>query len=158
MNQLEGWEVESADGCEQTIDYTAHQPLHTFLAEKHGSDDTRFDYVFDCVGDQTLYEHSPPFLKPGGKFICLSGGKWMGIPAVLKNNVWPKFLWGSTPRTYRLLGLAPNGEYMREVVRLVEEGVIKKVPIDSEYGMEQAVEVSYLRVLFVGWSWVLTRW
>lgn len=80
----------------------------------------------------------------------------MGIPAVLKNNVWPKFLWGSTPRTYRLLGLAPNGEYMREVVRLVEEGVIKKVPIDSEYEMEQAVEVSYLRVLLFGWACVLT--
>lgn len=87
-----------------------------------------------------MYEKSPPFLKPEGKYISLVGGKTHGILPVLKNNLWPKFLWG-TPRTYKILGLAPAGEYMREVVKLVEQGVIKKVPIDSEYSMEQAVEV-----------------
>lgn len=69
------------------------------------------------------------------------GGKTNGVLPYLKNNIRPKFLWG-IPRTYKILGLAPGGEYMREVVKYVEEGVIKKVPIDSEYSMEQAVEVS----------------
>ncbi|KAH8906849.1 NAD(P)-binding protein [Coniochaeta sp. PMI_546] len=125
-------------GADETIDYTAHEPLYEFLAEKHGRE--QFDFVFDCVGHQILYEKSPPFLKPAGKYISLVGGKTHGILPVLKNNLWPKFLWG-TPRTYKILGLAPAGEYMREVVKLVEQGVIKKVPIDSEYSMEQAVEV-----------------
>lgn len=127
----------------QTIDYTKHEPLYEYLAERFG--DEQLDYVFDCVGHQVLYEKSPPFLKAQGKYISLVGGRTHGILPVLKNNVWPKFLWG-TPRTYKILGLAPSGEHMREVTKLVEEGVIKKVPIDSEFSMEQAVEVSILCV------------
>ncbi|OIW27673.1 zinc alcohol dehydrogenase [Coniochaeta ligniaria NRRL 30616] len=132
-------------GADETIDYTAHEPLYEFLAQKHGDEQQQFDYVFDCVGHQVLYERSPAFLKPGGKYISLVGGKTHGVLPVLKNNLWPKFLWG-TPRTYKILGLAPAGEYMREVAKLVEDGVIKKVPIDSEYSMEQAVE-GYERVI-----------
>jgi NADPH:quinone reductase-like Zn-dependent oxidoreductase len=109
------------------------------LAETRQSE--QFDYIFDCVGREDLYNNSIPYLKPEGKYISLVGGKTHGVVPFLKNNLWPKIL-GGTPRTYKILGLAPNGEYMREVARLVEEGVIKEVPIDSEFSMEQAVEVS----------------
>jgi NADPH:quinone reductase-like Zn-dependent oxidoreductase len=109
------------------------------LAEKFGGE--KLDYVFDCVGHQILFERSVPYLKPEGKYISLVGGKTHGVLPTLKNNLWPKFL-GGTPRTYKILGLAPSGEYMQEVVKLVEEGIIRKVPIDSEFSMEQAVEVS----------------
>jgi NADPH:quinone reductase-like Zn-dependent oxidoreductase len=123
----------------QIIDYTVHQPLHEYLTQKHGEE--QFDYVFDCVGDQGLYERSPPFLKPEGRFICLVGGRTQGVYPFLRNNLLPRFL-GGTPRTYKIIGLMPSGEYMREVVRYVEQGLIKRVPIDSEWRMEQAVEVS----------------
>ncbi|KAB5583621.1 hypothetical protein GE09DRAFT_986167 [Coniochaeta sp. 2T2.1] len=132
-------------GADETIDYTAHEPLHQHLAEKY-SGDNQFDYIFDCVGDQVLYEKSPPYLKPEGKFICLVGGKTQGVVPYVKNNLWPTRIFWGTPRTYKILGLAPAGELQREVVRMVEKGWIKTVPVDSEFGMEEAVE-AYERVL-----------
>ena len=42
------------------------------------------------------------------------------------------------------MGLGPAGELQREVVKMVEKGWIKTVPIDSEFGMEEAIEVSFL--------------
>lgn len=70
------------------------------------------------------------------------GGKTQGVVPYVKNNLWPTRIFWGTPRTYKILGLAPAGELQREVVRLVEKGWIKTVPVDSEFGMEEAVEVS----------------
>lgn len=128
----------------QTIDYKKHDPLHAYLAQRHAEE--QFDFIFDCVGDQVLFEQCTPFLKPAGKFICLTGGKSQGVIPYVKNNLRPVFL-GGTPRTYRILGLSPSGDLMRDVVKAYNERRIKEVPIDSEYGMEEVVEVSSLLML-----------
>lgn len=123
----------------QTIDYKAHEPLHAYLSQKHAEE--QFDFIFDCVGDQVLFEQSPPFLKATGKFICLTGGKSQGVIPYIKNILRPSFL-GATPRTYRILGLTPSGDLMRDVVKACNEGGIKQVPVDSEYGFDEVIEVS----------------
>lgn len=94
------------------------------------------------MGDQELFGQSAPYLKPDGKFICLTGGKSQGVIPYLKSCV-PTFL-GGTPRKFTILSLSPSGDLMRDVVESYEQGKIKTVPIDSEYSMEDVVEVSEL--------------
>jgi NADPH:quinone reductase-like Zn-dependent oxidoreductase len=126
--------------CRQTIDYQKNAPLPTYLAQTHGEE--QFDFIFDCVGDQELFGQSSPYLKPDGKFICLSGGKSQGLIPYVKSCL-PAFL-GGTPRKFTILGLSPSGDLMRQIVKSYEEGKIKTVPIDSEYSMEDVLDVSLL--------------
>lgn len=79
-------------------------------------------------------------MKPAGKVISLVGGATHGIWPFLRNSVRPRFL-GGTPRTYKLLGLKPAGDLHRQVAKWVNEGLIKEVPIDSEYSMEDVLKV-----------------
>ena len=115
-----------------------HDPLEEHLAERFG--EKQFDAVFDCVGNQRLYTRSPGYLKPEGKFVCIVGGWSQGVVPFVNNKMRPCFL-GGTPRSYQLFLLSASGEIAREVAALVEQGVIKQALIDSEFPMEQAVEV-----------------
>lgn len=74
--------------------------------------------------------------------ISLVGGASHGVWPFLRNCVWPRFL-GGTPRTYKILGLAPAGELQRQVAQWVNEGLIKEVPIDSEYSLENVLQVCH---------------
>lgn len=96
------------------------------------------------MGDFELYRDSPAYLKPNGKFICLSLGSSNGVVPLLKSFL-PTFL-GGTPRKFTTLNLSPSGDLMREVVRSYEEGKIKSIPIDSEYSMEDVLD-AYDRVI-----------
>ncbi|KAH8898250.1 NAD(P)-binding protein [Thozetella sp. PMI_491] len=121
-------------GADEVVDYKAHDPLEVFLAEQ--CKEEPFNYVFDTVGSQPLYRNSPKYLKPEGRFISIAGGKSQGIVPVIKNNLIPTFL-GGTPRTFRLLGLAPAGSIAKEAAKLVEDGSIKNGLIDSEFAFEE---------------------
>src|SRR5690349_2822882 len=97
--------------------------------------------MFDCVGTDVLFEQSQGYLKPEGKYISLVGGKSQGLVPFVKYNVWWRLVGGNS-RTFKIMGLAPSGDLAREVAALVEKGVIKRLPIGSEYSMAEAVEVS----------------
>ena len=85
-----------------------------------------------------------PYLKSTGLFLNIVGGASEGVVPWVKGTLWPKFL-GGTPRRYKILGLVPGGNLQREVVRWVNEELIKEVVIDSEYEMEDVIKVSVRR-------------
>lgn len=97
--------------------------------------------IFDCVGDGTLFEKSPGYLKPAGKFINIVGGSTQGVVPFIKYKLWPKLL-GGVPRSYQILGLGPSGEWANSALKLVEEGLVKRIPLDSELRLDEAVQVT----------------
>jgi hypothetical protein len=121
------------------IDYKSHTSLEVHLAEKFKSEP--FDCIFDCIEPQALYSNSPKYLKEGRKFITIVGGRSQGIVPFLRNKCIPVFL-GGTPRAFKLMGLAPAGQYAQQAMKWGEEGLVQEVPIDSEYPFEQVPEVS----------------
>lgn len=120
------------------VDYRVHNLLEEHLAHRFGEE--QFDAVLDCVGSQALYTNSPRYLKPEGKFINIVGGWSQGVVPFITNKLRPCFL-GGTPRSYELFLLSASGETAREAAALVEQGIIKKAPIDSVFPMEEVVEV-----------------
>jgi len=99
-----------------------------------------FDIIFDTVGNQALFSHSPAYLKPKGQFLSIAGGRSQGVVPFVRNKMIPSIL-GGTPRTFKILGLNPSGEFAKEVAKWVEKGDIKQVLIDSEYSMDDAIKV-----------------
>ena len=99
-----------------------------------------FDVIVDCVGNQFLYDMCESYLKPEGVFISIVGGDTEGVVPWIKGTIWPKFL-GGTPRKYRILALLPSGSLQREVVQWVDDGHLQEVAIDSEYSMNDVIEV-----------------
>ena len=123
----------------QIVDYKAHESLTAHLAEAYEKEP--FDFIFDTVGDQSLFTHSPKYLKPRGQLISIVGGASNGVGPFVKNKLIPTFL-GGTPRTYKIMGLMPSGQYARETAEWVKKGVVKEVPVDSEFTMAEVIEVS----------------
>ena len=121
------------------MDYTAHQSLTAHLAATYEQEP--FDFIFDTVGDQSLFSHSPKYLRPSGQLISIVGGSSNGVVPFVRNKLIPSFL-GGTPRTYKILALAPNGPYAREVADWAEKGLVKEIPIDAEFAMAEVIEVS----------------
>jgi NADPH:quinone reductase-like Zn-dependent oxidoreductase len=97
----------------------------------------QLDLVIDCVGDDTLFRRSPSYLQPNGKFLSIVG-RAQGIYSFLMHQVRPTML-GGTPRSYKILGLAPSGTGAREVAQLVNDGLVKEILVDSEYRMGDAL-------------------
>lgn len=106
--------------------------------------DQKLDLVVDCVGDDSLYTRSPGYLRPDGRFLCITGGPSQGIYPFLMHQMRPVFLGGS-PINYKILGMGPSGAGAREVAGWVEKGDLKEVTIDSEFGMDE-VKAAYERV------------
>ena len=121
------------------VDYKAHDSLETFLAEKNGSD--KFDCIYDTAGSQPLYSQSAKYLKDGGIFITIVGGRTQGIVPYVRNKLIPTFL-GGTPRAFHILGLTPSGALAKEVADMADSGAIKEALIDSEYSFEDVPKVS----------------
>lgn len=115
-----------------------HSPLERHLAERFGQE--QFDAILDCVGNQPLFTHSPGYLKADGRFISIVGGWSQGVIPFVRNKLIPVFL-GGTPRSYTIFLLIASGDNAKEVAGWIERGLIKQAPIDSEFSMEQAVEV-----------------
>jgi len=90
-----------------------------------------------------MFDASPKFMKPKGKVISLVGGRTHGVVPYVRNILWPRFL-GGTPRTFKILGLAPAGDLQRQVVKWVDDGFINEIPIDSEYDFDDVLKVCIL--------------
>ncbi|ETS75012.1 hypothetical protein PFICI_13496 [Pestalotiopsis fici W106-1] len=123
-------------GADEVIDYTAHDDLHAYLADTYASQ--QLDLIIDCVGDNALFTSSPAYLQPKGRFIEIVPGRTQGIYPFIMNQLRPVIL-GGTPRQYKILGLAPSGKYAHELAHWIEDGLVKEILIDSEYGMKDVV-------------------
>lgn len=121
------------------VDYKDHDSLEAFLAKQYGS--APFNVIYDCVGSTTLFEESDKYLKSGSNFINIVGTRSRGIGGILRDHVLPIAL-GGTPRNLRHVSCSPTGILMKEVVQWVDDSLVKEVPLDSEFAMEDAVEVS----------------
>ncbi|KAK3399515.1 hypothetical protein B0T20DRAFT_478876 [Sordaria brevicollis] len=127
------------------INYKTHAPVTEYLAQlfgtEEGAEEGKLDYIFDCAGSQPLYTHSPSYLKPKGKFISIVGGASQGVVPYVRNKLRPVWL-GGTPREFELLLLLPGSKTVREVGRLIEEGVITRGWVDGGrvWEMEELVE------------------
>ena len=121
----------------QVIDYKAHESVTSHLASTCKSNPLRA--VFDCVGNDELFQKSTNYLDKNGIFITIVGG--VGAGPIVRSKVLPVML-GGVPRRYKLLALWPDGAIAKEVAKWVEEGHFKHFLVDSEYSMEDAVKVS----------------
>src|SRR3569833_2550546 len=75
-----------------------------------------FDIIYDTVGNQALFSHSPAYLKPKGQFLSIAGGRSQGVVPFVRNKMIPSIL-GGTPRTFKILGLNPSCEFAKEVAK-----------------------------------------
>lgn len=122
------------------IDYRVQAPLHDYLSKNYGSEP--FDTILDTIGTQLLFEKSPAFLKPNGKFINVGAmeGFGTGLWSMAKNTLWPRLL-GGIPRSYTFQQTNPDQKTMHYLTRLVEEGKLIVI-IDNVFEMEDALQVS----------------
>ena len=124
------------------IDYQVNQPLHEYLAKEHKG--KPFDAILDTTGTQTLYDHSPAYLKVEG--LCVNVGAFEGTVKTLYNwckNSWLPVVFGGIPRRYIMFNTFPDPKVAGELARMTSEGKLK-VMIDSVFAMEDALQVSLL--------------
>ncbi|KAK4447127.1 putative alcohol dehydrogenase [Podospora aff. communis PSN243] len=128
-------------GADEHVDYARAEPdLEGELERRFGVGEGKgLDWIFDCAGGQALYDRCPGYLKEGGRFVSIVGGRTQGIVPFVRNKLRPVML-GGTPRGFDLLGLSPSGRIAEEVKGWVEKGVVRETPMDSEYKMEDALE------------------
>ena len=121
------------------MDYTAHQKLYEYLGTEYA--DKPFDVIFDCIGVKVLYDHCPKYLKPEGKYLSVGAGSFFqSLWMMFITSWWPSWL-GGVPRQYKSIMTVATGEQQREVIRWFNEGLVRRIPIDSEYSMENALKV-----------------
>lgn len=132
-------------GADEVVDYAGEEArakggVEGVLEGRFGGEG-RLDFVLDCAGGQRLFERSVGFLKEGGRFVSIVGGRSQGVVPFVRNKLRPVVL-GGTPRRYDLLAMMPSGEQAEVMKGWMEKGVVKEVPVDSEWAMEDAVKVS----------------
>lgn len=125
----------------QIIDYKAHEPLTAYLSQTYSETSKSFQGIFDCVGSDDLFRKCAGYLDKNGIFITIVGG--VGAGPIARSKLLPVAL-GGVPRKYKLLALWPDGAIAKEVAKWVEDGHFTQFPMDSEYSMEDAVQVRLL--------------
>ncbi|KAH7631423.1 hypothetical protein B0T09DRAFT_103337 [Sordaria sp. MPI-SDFR-AT-0083] len=125
------------------INYKTYSPVTEFLQRVFGAegDEKKLDFIFDCAGDESIFTNSPGYLKGQGKFISIVGGPSQGIVPYVLHKLRPTWL-GGTPREFELLLLLPSKKTVREVGKLIKEGVIERGVVDGDkvWEMEELVE------------------
>jgi len=132
------------------IDYTAHVPVHQYLAT-HCSNPP-FTSFIDAFGIADLYLHCAPCLAPDKPFVTVGVANARNTyPSILYsmysmmwNKFWPTVLGGGARKYLNINGFVEPG-LLGRVRDLVAEGKLKVV-VDGEWVMEMALEVSSLLV------------
>jgi NADPH:quinone reductase-like Zn-dependent oxidoreductase len=134
-------------GADEVIPYNGSVPVERYLAEAYGGN-KKFDSIIDNVGVQSLYTHSPAYLKEGksllnaGVLPYTGSGIWGAMSLIrdlLANYFWPRFL-GGTDRKYELLATDLVPGLLEKVRVVVASGAVKGV-VDSVWEMEDALKV-----------------
>ncbi|KAK3987525.1 chaperonin 10-like protein [Cladorrhinum sp. PSN332] len=123
----------------EVIDYTQYSNIQNHLAERFGNGN-ELDVVFECSeNNNELFSKAEKFLKADGQFISIVGGWSQGLIPHLRNNYTPVLL-GGVRRSYEIFLLTASGEIGGKVREYVERGIIREMPVDSEFEMEEVVE------------------
>jgi hypothetical protein len=99
--------------------------------------------ILDCIGIKALYDHCQKYLKPEGKYVSVGAGSFFQSLWMMFTAAWLPIWLGGVPRQYKPIMAASTGEQQREVIRWFSEGLVKRIPIDSEYSMEDALKVRF---------------
>ncbi|EFQ97965.1 oxidoreductase [Nannizzia gypsea CBS 118893] len=122
-------------GCTDTIDHTSFpnaegQTLVQYLAAKHGSDEEKFDIIFDAYGSQDLWICSAKYLKPGKDHPYVTVGPKMGVSItevpgflwkMIMNSTLPTWL-GGVPRPYKQISAFTSTEAIERCKELAQAG------------------------------------
>ncbi|KAK7734032.1 zinc ion binding [Cytospora paraplurivora] len=127
-------------GADEVIDYTALDSLTAHLASTFELN--TLQAVFDCVGNDMLFQSCANYLDENGVFITIVGG--VGAGPIVRSKLLPVAL-GGVPRRYKLLALWPDGVIAKEVAKWVENGLFTNFLTDSEFSMADAIK-GYERV------------
>lgn len=92
----------------------------------------------------TLYNKSSGYLEAGGSFCTIENPFLKSLVI----NWWPKFL-GGPGGTFKGVNNSPSGANAKIASEWFEKGWIKEVPIDSTFGMEEALKVLCLSPFYV---------
>lgn len=126
----------------QIIDYKAHASLTSYLAQSFSEGAKAFQGVFDCVGSDDLFRKCSGYLDKSGIFITIVGG--VGAGPIARSKLLPVAL-GGVPRRYKLLALWPDGVIAKEAAKWLAEGSYSHFPVDSEFTMDEVVQVGCAR-------------
>ncbi|OJD13470.1 hypothetical protein AJ78_06081 [Emergomyces pasteurianus Ep9510] len=137
-------ELVKAMGADETIDYTKHDPLHLYLANRYST--SPFDLILDTIGILPLYDQSASYLtRPTRDRAHTYLNIGMLYPPKTFTGVchmafsltrvmfFPSFL-GGGPGGYSLVRTGSSKTRIEKVRRLVEEGKLGVV-IDSVWEM-----------------------
>ncbi|WBW73523.1 peptidase [Schizosaccharomyces osmophilus] len=120
-------------GAAHTIDYKSENVVAR-LAEIGP-----YDYVFDLINDNGLYNTSSKFLKPEGTFFGVASDfSFSFIASALSRKFRPKILGGSS-HSYYDLRLKSEPKTIKEFTEFVVENGIKTVT-DSVYSFDHALD------------------
>ena len=102
----------------------------------------QFDAIFDTIGIQPLFVHSPAYLKIDGSYVNV--GSFAGVLRTVLNAFtnwfWPTML-GGTPRKFFFHSTFPDMQVQLELLEMLKTKKLKVV-IEKVYSMEDALEVS----------------
>ncbi|KAJ7805888.1 hypothetical protein B0H14DRAFT_2457442 [Mycena olivaceomarginata] len=131
-------------GADEVVDYRVNAPLPAYLAKTYGTQP--FEYIFDTVGTQALFVHSPAYLTPEGLLVNVGNfeGPGMTIWRAILNTYLPRIL-GGVPRRYAMISTTPEGDKAAVLARMVEEGCLQVV-VDEVFEFEDALK-AYDRML-----------
>lgn len=107
------------------------------MAEKFEKDPV--NAIFDCVGSDDLYRKCAGYLSKDGIFVTIVGA--VAAVPIARSKVLPIAL-GGVPRRFKLLALFPDGAIAKEVAKWIEDGEYHTFPMDSEYSMDDVIQVS----------------
>jgi hypothetical protein len=135
------------------IDYTAHVPVHQYLATHYSN--PPFTAFIDAFGVADLYLHCAPYLAPGKPFVTVGVANarntypsiLYSVYSMMWNKLWPTVLGGGARKYLHIYGLVEPG-LLGRVRDLVAEGKLKVV-VDGEWEMERVLEVSSVSVGFL---------
>ncbi|KAF2002427.1 zinc-binding oxidoreductase [Amniculicola lignicola CBS 123094] len=131
-------------GCDETIDYTHHTPVHAHLASTYS--ESRFNVVLDAVGIQPIFEHCSRYLVDGGSYVTVGPkaksytvlGMLSTIRLMATNLLWPRVL-GGVARNYVQVTATSDLEALTELGNQVEEKKLK-VLVGGTHSMVDAIQ------------------
>ncbi|WBW73405.1 mitochondrial CH-OH group oxidoreductase [Schizosaccharomyces osmophilus] len=119
-------------GATHTIDYKSEDVVARL------GETGPYDYVFDLINDNGLYNASSKFLKPDGAFYGIAGDVSLGyMGSAISRKLRPKVLGGSSHAYHNYL-LKAEPKTIKEFAEFVSENGIKTVT-DSLYNFDHAL-------------------
>ncbi|KAJ7832219.1 hypothetical protein B0H14DRAFT_3087783 [Mycena olivaceomarginata] len=131
-------------GADEVVKYRANASLPAYLAKTYGTQP--FEYIFDTIGTQALFVHSPAYLTLEGLLVNVGNFEGPGVTiwrAML--NAYLPCIFGGVPRRYAMISTKPDGDKAAGLACMIEEGRLRVV-VDEVFEFEDALK-AYDRML-----------